>query len=243
MQWNAALYEQRHSFVWKFGEDLIALLDPHTGERILDVGCGTGQLTARLAETGAIVTGLDSAATMLDQARAAYPQMEFIHQDISSFTTAEPFDGIFSNAALHWVRPPGPAAEAMFKALKPGGRLVAELGGAGNTASLLQAAHEILGELGQPVDLPWYFPSVGEYSRVLEAAGFEVVYALLFDRVTPLEGGEAGLENWLGVFRPEWRASLLNQFTEKLRPQLYDPQSDQWRMDYRRLRIVARKPL
>lgn len=243
MQWNATLYEQRHSFVWKYGEDLIALLDPHSGDRILDVGCGTGQLTARLAETGAEVTGLDSAAPMIDQARAACPGLCFLHADIAAFTTAEPFDGIFSNAALHWVRPPAQAAQAMFQALKPGGRLVAELGGAGNIASLLQAANEILGQSGEPADHPWYFPSIGEYSQLLEAAGFEVLYALLFDRVTPLEGGDAGLANWLGVFAPQWRASILNQLKDKLRPQLYDPQSDQWRMDYRRLRIAARRPL
>lgn len=241
MDWNAALYEQRHSFVWKNGEDLIALLDPAPGERVLDVGCGTGQLTAKLAATGALVTGLDNSATMLEQARVACPAGQWIHASLPDYEPSEQFDAIFSNAALHWIRPPQQAAGRMFAALRPGGRLVAEFGGSGNVASLLDAAREIFGERGQSVETPWYFPSVGEYSTVLENAGFEVLYAVLFDRVTPLEGGEAGLANWLEVFAPQWRASVLDRFEEKVRPRLYDVQSGQWRLDYRRLRIAARK--
>lgn len=238
MDWNASLYEQRHSFVWKSAEDLIALLDPAPGERILDAGCGTGQLTSKLAASGAFVTGLDSSATMLEQARTAYPNLSWIHASLPDFACNREYDAVFSNAALHWIRPPEKAAQRMFAALKPGGRLVAEFGGAGNVASLLSAAQEIF---GAQAECPWYFPGIGEYATVLEAAGFEVVYALLFDRVTPLEGGDAGLANWLEVFAPQWRASVLERFEELARPKLYDPASGQWRMDYRRLRIAARK--
>lgn len=240
MDWNASLYEQRHSFVWKSAEDLIDLLHPAAGERILDIGCGTGQLTAKLAATGASVTGLDSSAAMLEQARTAYPALTWIHASLPDFETAEPYDALFSNAALHWIRPPEQAARRMFDALKPGGRLVAEFGGAGNVASLLNAAQETFG--GQ-ADVPWYFPGIGEYAALLESCGFEVVYALLFDRLTPLEGGQDGLANWLSVFAPQWRASVLEPLQEKVRPTLYDPASGQWRMDYRRLRIAARKPV
>ncbi|MGC4048753.1 MAG: methyltransferase domain-containing protein [Paludibaculum sp.] len=241
VEWNASLYSQRHSFVWKSAEDLIALLNPAPGEHILDVGCGTGQLTAKLGESGAVITGLDSSETMLEQARVAYPAGSWIHASLPDFVAHEQFDAIFSNAALHWIRPPQKAAERMFAALKPGGRLIAEFGGAGNTASILKAAREIFGERGETVEVPWYFPGIGEYSTVLENAGFEVVYALLFDRMTPLDGGQAGLANWLEMFAPQWRASVLNRFEEKVRPTLYDEQSGQWRMDYRRLRIAARK--
>jgi len=253
LDWNATLYEQRHSFVWKRGEDLIELLSPEPGERILDVGCGTGRLASQIAATGARVTGLDLSPSMLEQARLACPRGEFIEGDLLEFRTSEPFDGIFSNAALHWIKPADRAAQRMFDALKPGGRLVAELGGTGNVASLVRAANESLTEMGfkrESSEMPWYFPSIGEYSQVLERAGFEVVYAILFDRLTPLEGGEEGLRDWLAVFgaplaqgSEEWKASLFNRMTEKLKPQMFDAVSGEWRVDYRRLRIAARRPV
>lgn len=250
MDWNATLYSQRHSFVWKHGEDLIALLDPQPGERILDAGCGAGQLTARLAATGAEVTGIDNSPNMIEAARAACPNSRFLQADLTTFETAEPFDAIFSNAVLHWVRPPEDAARRISAALKPGGRFVAELGGTGNVASLLDAANALLSERGHSPQQPWFFPSIAEYSAILEAAGLEVTYAILFDRLTPLEGGEDGLGNWLEVFgrsllqdEPEWRASVLPQLAQRLRPKLFNSASQQWSADYRRLRIAARKPL
>jgi len=239
LDWNASLYQQRHSFVWKSGEDLLALLRPEPGERVLDIGCGTGALSAQIAGAGARVTGLDKSATMLEQARAAYPAIEFLEADICEFEPAEPYDAIFSNAALHWVKPPEAAARRMYEALKPGGRLVLEMGGAGNVGGLLAAAGALLGEKAEN---PWYFPALGEYAALLEDAGFEVTYALLFDRVTPLEGGEAGFGNWLEMFAPAWRASLLTPLTELVRPRYWNEQAGEWRMDYRRLRMAARRP-
>lgn len=250
MDWNANLYSQRHSFVWKHGEDLIGLLAPQPGERILDAGCGTGQLTAALASSGARVTGLDNSPAMIEAARAACPAAEFILASLTEFEAAEPFDAVFSNAVLHWVRPPEQAARRIAAALKPGGRFVAELGGTGNVATLLDAANALLGERGHAPRQPWYFPSIAEYSTVLEDAGLEVTYALLFDRLTPLEGGEEGLANWFEVFgrnlvqdEPQWRASVLPALKERVRPRLFDPSNQQWAADYRRLRIAARKPL
>lgn len=250
LDWNATLYSQRHSFVWKHGEDLLELLCPQPGERILDAGCGAGQLTAKLAATGARVTGLDNSPAMLEAARAACPAAGFLLASLADFKTPEPFDAVFSNAVLHWVRPPEDAARCIAAALRPGGRFVAELGGAGNAATLLNAANTLLGERGQAPQQPWYFPSIAEYAAVLEQAGLEVTYAILFDRLTPLEGGDDGLAHWLEVFgrpllqaEPEWRASLLPALKERVRPRLFDASSQQWSVDYRRLRIAARKPL
>ncbi|MBI5083099.1 MAG: methyltransferase domain-containing protein, partial [Acidobacteria bacterium] len=191
---------------------------------------------------------IDSSAAMLEQARIACPQGEFIQADLLGFDGRAEFDGVFSNAVLHWIKPPELAARRMCDALKPGGRLVLEMGGTGNAATLRGAVNRILAEDGQPPRDPWYFPGIGEYSRVLEEAGFEVVYAMLFDRMTPLEGGEQGLDNWLEVFggpllegEPQWRASVLKRVKNAVRPRLFDPDKPGWSVDYRRLRMAARK--
>ena len=169
--WNASLYDTSHAFVWQFGRALVPLLEAGPGERILDVGCGTGRLTAEIAESGARVVGIDYSPAMVAQARENYPSLEFAARDVCEMEYAEEFDAVFSNAVLHWVKPPIAAARAMARALKPGGRLVAELGGHGNVAALVDAAYRALRQLGipQPEVLdPWYFPSVAEYTGLLE---------------------------------------------------------------------------
>src|SRR5690349_15682269 len=118
-RWDSSLYDQAHSFVWKFGADLLPLLHPKAGERILDVGCGTGHLTSQIAESGATVVGIDSSPEMIEQARAAYPNIEFRIADATTFAVAEPFDAVFSNAALHWVKAAEAAVSRISAALKP----------------------------------------------------------------------------------------------------------------------------
>src|SRR5579864_6071694 len=193
--WDAALYDARHSFVWKYGAEVIELLAPRKGERILDVGCGTGHLSRQIALSGADVTGLDRSPAMIEQARKSYPEMKFIQGDAADFEVAEPFDAIFSNAALHWVKRAGQAAACIAGALKPGGRFVAEFGGKRNLAAFhgaIKSAMQAMGcAVGEDLDL-WYFPSIGEYASLLEANHLAVTYAVLFDRLTPLDEGENG---------------------------------------------------
>ncbi|HVW36746.1 MAG TPA: methyltransferase domain-containing protein [Pirellulales bacterium] len=248
--WNAGLYDQRHSFVYQHGADLLELLAPQAGERILDLGCGTGHLTAQIAGLGAAVLGLDASAEMIAEARRNHPQLSFGIADATQFQVAESFDAVFSNAVLHWVRPPERAVERIAAALKPGGRFVAEFGGKGNVASIVAAAAQavsaVLGRDAGDVN-PWYFPSVGEYASLLEANGLEVRYAALFDRPTPLEEGEQGMANWLTMFGAPCFAMLAEadrpravaDAVERARPKLY--RDGQWTADYRRLRVVATK--
>ena len=103
MKWDATLYNQKHSFVFRCGEELLGILNPQPGERILDAGCGTGHLTQRIADAGAEVVGIDSSWDMIGAARAAHPEVSFIVADVADFFFDKPFDVIFSNAALHWV--------------------------------------------------------------------------------------------------------------------------------------------
>lgn len=249
-RWNTVLYDDKHAFVWKLGEGVIDLLNPQPGERILDVGCGTGHLTARMAERGALVVGVDSSPEMIRQARESYPALAFEVADARALRFSEPFDAVFSNAALHWVRPPEAAAAAIFAALKPGGRLVAEFGGQDNIRELVRATEGAMLDAGftPPAEAYNYYPSIGEYSSLLEAQGFRTTFALHFERPTPLEGGEQGLRNWLAMFGGRFldavpephRETVIQDIERRLRPCLYHDGG--WTADYRRLRIVAIRP-
>jgi trans-aconitate methyltransferase len=249
-EWNASLYDEKHSFVWKMAAGLLDLLEAKPNEQILDIGCGTGHLTAQIAATGARVTGIDRSPEMIEQARAAYPAITFEIMDARELFFPEKFDAVFSNAVLHWITDPEPAVAAISSILKPGGRFVAEFGGKRNVEGLMSALRRAWHSLDQPQPFrsPWYYPSIAEYSALLERHGLEVTYALLLDRPTRLEDGDHGLRTWLKMFGGSVAAKLPADLAEKLlaetireaRPTLF--RNGHWTLDYRRLRLVARKP-
>jgi trans-aconitate methyltransferase len=245
--WNAALYDQNHAFVFDYGKDLISLLDAHPGEFVLDLGCGTGHLTRTIAETGAHAVGIDSSAAMIEQAHALYPGITFLVADARTFSLPNHFDAIFSNAALHWMPEAEQVIERMVQSLKAGGRLVAEMGAKGNVLTITTVLREAIWEVARiKVDTGWYFPSVSEYTTLLERHGLEVRLAVLFDRPTQLEQGEQGLRNWLSVFAlhilqhipQEARQQVVARTEEKARAALF--RDGHWIADYRRLRLIAR---
>ena len=251
-QWDAKFYDRQHSFVWQFGADLVEQLSPQTGERILDLGCGTGHLTGEIANLGAIAIGMDSSPTMIARARQSYPQLQFEIADARNLSFVGEFDAVFSNAVLHWISEPEAVVAGVWQSLKPGGRFVAEFGGRGNVAAIIAASYRAIQAAGYPIssaDNPWYFPSISEYTTLLEARGFEVTFALLFDRPTPLEDGERGMQNWLEMFASsllegisaEAKQEIFAAIERELRPQLY--RDGTWYADYRRIRIISRKPL
>jgi trans-aconitate methyltransferase len=250
--WDANLYDAKHSFVNEMARGLVEMLAPKPGERILDLGCGTGALAQQIADAGATVVGVDASAAMIVQAQKNYPDLDFRVADAVSMQFAESFDAVFSNAALHWVRPPELAAARVFAALKPGGRLVLEMGGKGNVARVLRAAITAGRQMG--IDLTAdieinYFPSIGEYAGLLEQAGFTVSSAILFDRPTLLSDGDAGLANWIRMFRPAALAAIpehrQSEFLRAMESQCkIDLQRNgEWHADYRRLRITANRPI
>jgi len=249
-KWDSSLYDDRHSFVWKKVGDLIDVLDPKRGERILDLGCGTGHLTAQIAARGAVVTGLDSSVSMTAQARQNYPKLTFVLGDASDFRFDEPFDAVFSNAALHWIKddPDAPIACA-FRALRNGGRFVGELGGhacVGAITVALVATLERRGVNDAASRIPWYFPTAEDYEMRLRRAGFVPQSVQLIPRPTPLP---TGMRGWLDTFANPFSAALpceercgfLDEVTALLKPILCDADGN-WTADYTRLRFAAIKP-
>ena len=247
MPWNATQYQSGYSFVWEYGRDLVPLLDPQPGERILDAGCGTGQLTAQIAAAGAEVVGIDSSPAMIEQARRNVPGLRFEVHDLCDLPFEAEFDAVFSNAVLHWVRRAEDAAASMARALKPGGRLVLEMGGKGNVRAVLGASDRALRDLGisDPERYhPWFYPSIAEYSAILERCGLEVRSAALFDRPTPLQDGLAGFIDMFGAKLleplPAGRRPEYYRLLEQYAPGILKSDSG-WVADYRRLRVLAWK--
>jgi trans-aconitate methyltransferase len=247
-QWNADQYNDHFAFIWEYGAGVLDLLQPLEGERILDLGCGTGHLTAQIADSGAEVIGIDHSGEMIEVSRRTYPSIEFHQMDATAIKFDEPFDAVFSNAVLHWVHPPEKAIAGIRDALKPGGRFVAEFGGHGNVGRIVQTLIAELEDRGYATAAqrnPWFFPSIAEYTQLLESAGLEPVLARLYDRPTRLDGDETGLAGWLGMFGDSFlqgisaaeREQITNAVAEKLRPHLLH--DGIWYADYRRLQVVA----
>jgi trans-aconitate methyltransferase len=246
--WAPDAYRSKAGFVAKLGRDLIALLAPRAGERVLDLGSGTGELTAELAATGASVLGIDASAEMVEAARRALPALEFAVGDGQRLSFDAEFDAVLSNAALHWMPDADAVARGIARALKPRGRFVAEFGGSGCVATISEAAAVELRARGHdPQAFPrWYFPNVVEYANVLDRAGLEPRLLHLFERPTPLDG-EHGLSDWLGVFMTaareklglEWPDFVAN-VVERCRPRLC--RDGVWFVDYVRLRLSAIRP-
>jgi len=249
-KWNATLYDEKHRFVWEKAKGLLDLLAPRSGERILDLGCGTGQLTSEIAATGAHVVGVDRSEEMIERARNKFSALRFEVCDARSLPFHEEFDAVFSNAALHWIPEAEPVVEGVVNALRPGGRFVAELGGKGNVRNVVLALEAALIELGISTAgaNPWFYPGIAEYSALLENHGLEVREAALFERPSTLEDAERGLETWITMFCGTFleqvpaakRADFLRAAERAARPALW--KTGHWELDYRRLRIAARKP-
>jgi trans-aconitate methyltransferase len=188
---------------------------------------------------------------MIAEARRKHPRLRLEVGDGVSFSYPEPFDAVFSNAALHWIRDAPRVAESVWRALRPGGRFVAEFGGKGNARTIVAGITEALAPLGIDAQArsPWYFPSLGEYCALLDNQGFRVVQAQHFERPTPLEDGEEGLSHWLDVFAGDFfegltaeeRAAAYRRTADALRGRLYHDGA--WNVDYVRLRVVALRPI
>ena len=244
--WDAASYERNAAFVAELGEPLVALLAPRAGERLLDLGCGDGRLTLALRQAGCVVVGVDASASQVEAARRRGLDARVMDGQALDFDGV--FDAVFSNAALHWMKRPDLVLQGVWKALRPGGRFVGELGAAGNVGAIVRALDEALRRRGRSfADVsPWFYPTGPEYRARLEAAGFAVVTLEVFERPTPLPGDiTAWLETFAGAFQSALpdpaRAALFAELRAALAPALQKPDGTWW-ADYVRLRFHAVKP-
>ncbi|HWT13120.1 MAG TPA: class I SAM-dependent methyltransferase [Allosphingosinicella sp.] len=253
-RWSAADYAQNAGFVPELGAAALQLLAPQPGELILDVGCGDGALTAKIAAAGARVIGLDSSAEMVEAARAR--GIDAFLADAETLDLARQaerfgqFDAVFSNAALHWMLDPDAVASGIFAVLKDGGRFVGEMGGAGNLAILRRGIREELTDRGYslPADDPQWYPAVEEFTRLHGVAGFIDVRAQRVERPTDLP---TGIQGWVKTFRsgwldvamvPEWsRDEVAAAIEARLAPELRKADGSYF-ADYVRLRFAMRKP-
>lgn len=244
--WDPERYAQAAGFVPRLAGPMLELLQPRPGERLLDLGCGNGTLTAELLRAGHTVVGVDASAAQVAAARALGVDARVVDGHALDF--GPEFDAVLSNAALHWMREPDKVIDGVWRALKPGGRFAGDMGGAGNVASVTRALGAALAKRGKNASDydPWYFPDAAEYRARLERRGFVVEHAALVARPTPLPGP---IEDWLDTFtgafmaavpvgeRPAVRAEVV----AAVRPALLG-KDGVWVVDYVRLRFLARKP-
>jgi 2-isopropylmalate synthase len=242
--WNASEYTKHASFVSNLALPVVDLLAPSEGEEVLDLGCGEGTLALEIQKSGAKVTGVDLSHEMVKSARAK--GIDAMVMSVTEMEFKSRFDAVFSNAVLHWVKECETAVRNIYEALKPNGRFVAEFGGSGNCKIVVDAMKEVFKnhlEFGAFED-PWYFPSVEEYSKVLELCGFSVEYCELIPRPTPVDD----IANWLDLFANGVTAHLSREefamFKEEVsrvaKQKLYD-ENNGWHVDYVRLRVKAIK--
>src|SRR6476469_9873843 len=242
-EWSAESYAHNARFVAELGEPVVEWLDAKPGERVLDVGCGDGALTASIVARGADVVGVDSSRALIEAAHARGIDARVM--DVYALPFREEFDAAFSNAALHWMLETDLALENVARALKQRGRFVGEMGAHGNVAAISTAilavlrAHGIDGESRWP----WYFPTPAEYAERLEAHRFVVLRMALIPRPTPLH---TGMRGWLETFAnpflagvsEEERGAILEEVTALLAHSLRG-RTGAWTADYVRLRFAA----
>lgn len=250
MRWDAARYDQQHGFVSRYGAGLVALLEPLKGEKILDLGCGTGDLAHEISMSGAQVTGVDASESMIEKARKKFPHMMFECRDAVHLVGRDDYDAVFSNAVLHWIKDQDTVLKNVYNSLKPGGRFVAEMGAKGNVQKVIGATLDVIQKHGYTIDEisdNWYFPSIGEYASKLEHQGFTLRFMEVYDRPTELNDAENGIINWLEMFggnlfkdvKEEDKMNMLLEIQANLKDELVT--EGRWYADYKRLRFFAVK--
>ena len=212
VQWNAADYANHSGAQQAWARELIVKLNLQGIESLLDIGCGDGKVTAEIAahlQAGHVV-GIDSSEEMIGLAQSrfssrAYPNLLFSKQDARNLPFSQEFDIVFSNAALHWVIEHRSVLAGIYRALKPNGRLLVQMGGKGNASQVVNVVNEIMQqqewqEFFQDFFFPYGFYSPEEYEPWLREAGFTIVSLEL----KPKDMVHENKEKFKGWFRTTW---------------------------------------
>lgn len=266
--WTQSAYDTSASFVPLLTQEIMQWLDPQPADEILDLGCGDGLLTAKVASRSRQVTGLDASTNLIEAARASNGNVSNISWHVSDCRYLESsdiveereYDKVFSNAALHWIlRDPSTRTSVLrgaHKALRPGGAFVFEMGGAGNvtdahTALLAALVHQDVSIEQARNASPWYFPSEQAMKILLEEVGFEVKRSKLEyrpTRLTSVEGG--GLEGWIRLMGAQFldildtykkREAVVKEVCDVLKTVLTHEEDGSMWLGYVRLKIIAYK--
>lgn len=248
IKWDAEGYKENFGFVNQYGKDVLNLITAKENALAVDLGCGNGALSIKLADKGYRVLGVDASEDMLKIAREQHPELNFQAGDAVTFKLKEKADVIFSNAVLHWIDA-GKQQEMLENIagqLKTGGELVCEFGGKGCAETVHAKLEELFEQRGLKYRRTFYFPTIGEYAPMMEKAGLQVEFAVLFDRPTRQQT-EDGLADWIRMFDTapfegidkKTADEIISQAVEELRPVLY--MEDGWYVDYVRIRFRARK--
>lgn len=254
--WDAARYHRLSEPQRTWGARVLEQLAPARGERILDLGCGTGRLTSDLAAAAGDghVVALDRSETMLTEAAHWFAdrgvRAGLVRGDGAALPFAGAFDAVFSTATLHWIRDHATAFAGIYRALEPGGRFIAQCGGGPNLRELLTRAHALMASPAfrasfQRWEDPWEFADVATTTARLARAGFIDIEVSLEPAPTPLETADA--------YREFISCVCVRHHVDRLpsddRPAFLDAlaaaaaQDDPpFTLDYWRLNIAARKP-
>ena len=245
MKWDSKLYDQSQSFVSEYGTELISFIPQNKQQHILDLGCGTGDLSYKLSKISSHVVGVDGSEVMIAKAKEKFPHLHFKVMDACNMQWKNIFDVVFSNAVFHWISDQSTLLAGVHAALKDGGRLVCEFGGSGNIAQIEDAYSNVLQARGIEYKSPFYFPAVEEYSVLLNSSGFSIDKIYDYDRPTPLPDGKAGLRRWmmqffdgsLSQFKKNEQQYIFGEVEKTLKKDLFD--GTKWLADYRRIRVIA----
>jgi trans-aconitate 2-methyltransferase len=246
--WDAASYDRVSAPQREWAVEVIDRLELRGDEVVLDAGCGSGRVTLDLLQRlpGGRVIAVDLAPSMVEHARSALPSDRAIVllQDLLELNTPEPVDAIFSNATFHWIHDHETLFALLFGALKPGGRLSAQCGGAGNIDAFRAAAESVTRE--EPFDYyfatwprPWNYATAEDTATRLKAAGFIDVEAWLRPwPVQPPERRAFAETVCLGRHLDPLPEGLRGPFVDRVMSRVPDPLT----LDYVRLNMTARRP-
>ncbi len=245
MEWNSSLYDSKHDFVAEYGKGLLEFVPQNLEQAILDIGCGTGTLTAQLAALCNKVVGVDSSPNMIAKAKAQFGNIDFRVCDALALPFESEFDVVFSNAVFHWISDHDSLLKNIHNALKPNGKLVCEFGAIGNIATIENAFSEVCCNMSYGYSPECNFPTSERFADLLKDNDFKIDRIYDYDRPTPLKDGEQGLANWirqflaseLAVMSEEVQAAVVQQVGNITRDALWN--GKEWVADYRRLRVIA----